>query len=276
MRADARCSQRQNREQRRKHRHGIDVGPHYAERHVISQDVKGRRIRGVQAQKPDRCRERGQKHRPCVVSKRLRDRRIFLEAAPHLNECARDDVDCIRDGYHHDDNRYTGVRGAEHRAEPACDPHCGNDREQEKDNDCHGPEKRSQENNRESRNDEKHDWQQHLVFGLRGILESPVDDDSAGHVIVHVRVARAGLLQNGVQIIGNLDHSGVLVLGQDESNRHSAHAPILRHEAPGDFRGAERDFPDSRKVGVGERARVVDERLDDQVILLRPAVVVVR
>ena len=273
--ADARRAQRENRKQRRQERQAVDEGAYYAERHAIAQDVKGRRIRGVQAQEPDPRRKRSQKHRPGVDAKRFGNRRIFLQTAPHFQENARDDVDGIRDGYHHDDDRHAGVCGAEHRADPACGPHGADDGEQENGDYSQGAEKRAQENNRETHDDEKHDWEQVLHVVLCGILESPFDDDGAGQVIGHVRVARSRLLQNGFQIIGYLDHRGVLVFGQDEGDGYSTHPPVAGDEASGDFLGAERDFPDSREVCVFQRARVVYERLDDQVVPLRPAVGVV-
>ena len=80
---DAARAQRQNREQRWQERHGVHESAQYAKRHVIAQDVKRRRIRGIQAEESNRRGDRGDKYRIGIDANRFDNRRVSVQTAPH-------------------------------------------------------------------------------------------------------------------------------------------------------------------------------------------------
>ena len=88
-------------------------------------------------------------------------------------------------------------------------------------------------------------------------------------------MARADLVQQGVEIVGDLDHCRIRVLGQREIDHQPGHASVTGDQTPGQVARVQRDLLDSSEVGIAERLRVIDERFDDQVVFDRLAVGVV-
>ena len=78
---------------------------------------------------------------------------------------------------------------------------------------------------------------------------------------------RAGLVQEAVQIVRNLDYRSVRVFRQDEVDGQPTHAPIVGDQASGELGRVERNVLDSPELRIAERVRVFDQRLDDQIIL---------
>ena len=116
----------------------------------------------------------------------------------------------------------------------------------------------------------KHDRYEGLKIIPCGVGEGAVHDDIPGQVIGDVRMVRSGLVQQGIEIIGNLDHRGVWVFGQDEIDCHPAHASVMGDQTPGNVDGVQRDRLDARQVCIAERPRVLDERPDNQIVLPEP------
>ena len=259
-------AQRKDREQRRQEGHGVDEGAQYAERHEIAEDAKGRRIRGIQAEEPDRGGGAGEEHRPGIAAQRFGNRLVLVEAAAHARESGADDVDRMRDGDGHHDDRHAGVDGIEHRADPAGEPHGGVDDEHEHDDEGQGAEHRAQQDGGGDHDHEEHDRRHGLQIILRRLGEGAIHDHVAGQVVGSVGMARAGLVQEGVEIVGDLDHCRVRVLGQREIDHQSGYATVMGDKTPGHVGRVQRNLLDSSEVGVAERLRIVDQRLDDQIV----------
>ena len=83
---------------------------------------------------------------------------------------------------------------------------------------------------------------------------------------------RAGFVQRSAEIVGYLGERGIGVLGQGEVDREPGHAPVVGDQPSGELDRAERDPLHSREVGIRERRRALDQRLDDELVLGRLAV----
>ena len=77
---------------------------------------------------------------------------------------------------------------------------------------------------------------------------------------------RARLVQDAVQVVGNLDHRGVLVVRQDKVDYQSPDPTIQGYEATGNFDFVEGDGFHAGQFRIAQRAGVYHERLDDQVV----------
>ena len=65
-------------------------------------------------------------------------------------------------------------------------------------------------------------------------------------------MARAGLDQKCVEIIGDLDHRSVRVLGQGEIDHQPGHPTVMGDQAPGDVDCVQRDRFNSGQPGFFE------------------------
>ena len=88
-------------------------------------------------------------------------------------------------------------------------------------------------------------------------------------------MTRPRFRQNAVQVVGDLDHRRVRVVGQGERDGHAADLPVICHQPPGQVGSIERDGFDPRQLVVAQLQRVDHERPDDQVVLERLAMGVV-
>ena len=88
-------------------------------------------------------------------------------------------------------------------------------------------------------------------------------------------MAGAGLVEQRVQVVGDLDHRGVHRVGEEEVDHHPAHASVARNQPSRGFHGVQRDRLDFRQLFVAQELGAVDERSDGQVIAERLAVGIV-
>ena len=231
--------------------------------------MKRRRIRGIQGEEPARGRDRREKNGPGIAAQRFDNRLISTQTPAHTRQSGRDYVDGIRHCNRHDDDRYPGIGGIEHRTGPTGEPHGRVDGEHNHDNGDQGAEYGSQKNAGQQRDDKEYEWYEFFQIVLCDVGEGAIHDNVAGEVIGDVRMARAGLVQECVKIIGYLNHRGIRVFGQDEIDRHPGHASVMGDQAPGDSDRVQCDLFDSLQVGVTQRLRVIDERFDNQVVAER-------
>ena len=108
-----------------------------------------------------------------------------------------------------------------------------------------------------------------------GVGERAVQRNVAGHVVVDAGMAVAGLLENAFQMVGNFHHRGVDVFRQGELDHQTRDLAVAGDKPSRDFSGVQRDISDSFQIGVGQRAGILDERLNDQLVAVRPAVRIV-
>ena len=228
--------------------------------------MERRRIGRVQAEKTDDRRQRGQEHRIDIGVERPRDGGVLLHPVAHAVQGGGDDVDRVRDRHGHDDDRDPGVGGAEHRPQPTRDAHRGVDDEHEQDREGDRAVQGSEKEGRGRDDDEEYHRPQDLEVVLRGVRKGAAHDHVAGHVVGDVRMLRARLIQGAVQVVGNLDHRGVLVVRQDKIDCQSPDPSVQGYETSGNFDFVEGDGFHAGEVRVAQRAGILHERLDDQVV----------
>ena len=85
-------------------------------------------------------------------------------------------------------------------------------------------------------------------------------------------MAGAGLFENPFEIIGNLDHRGIRVVGHGETDHQTRHLAVARDQAAGNVGGVQCDRFGPRQIGIFERLRVFDQRLYDEFVFARFAV----
>ena len=85
-------------------------------------------------------------------------------------------------------------------------PHGSVDGKHEHGDDGRCAENRAQKQGRDGHDDEEYDWRQRLEIIRGGFGERVVQGDVTGHVIVDAGMARAGLVEEQVEILGDLDH----------------------------------------------------------------------
>ena len=169
-------------------------------------------------------------------------------------------------GDHHDDYGHPRVRGAEHNAAPAGEPHGGIDDEHDHGNDGQRAGGRAQKQDRSAYDDDEHDRRQRLQVVLRGIGKGAVHYHVACEMVGDVRMPCSGVAQDRTEIVGYFNDGLIRVLRQDEVDGHACRASIVGNQAPGDFGGFQRDPFNARRFGVAQRPRVLDERRDNQVV----------
>ena len=67
-----------------------------------------------------------------------------------------------------------------------------------------------------------------------------------------IRIARPGFIQQGVEVIADLEDRGVRIFGQDEVDRQPAYAAVMGNQTPGNVDGVQSDRLDSLQVAIIE------------------------
>ena len=187
-----------------------------------------------------------------------------------------DHVDGIGDRYDHDDERHAGAGGAEHHASPARDPDGRADGEHQHGDDGRCTGHRAQEKDRQTDDDEEYDRRQGPQVTHGGLAEGAVERNVAGHVIVDAGMTRASVFQERVQELADLPHRQVVVLREHEVDHHPSRAPVIGDQPPDEIHGTHGDRLDAGEIEIAQRARILDQRRDDQIVLAeRLAVAVV-
>ena len=90
-----------------------------------------------------------------------------------------------------------------------------------------------------------------------------------------IGMAGAGLFEKPVEIIGNLDHRGIRVVGHGETDHQTRHLAVARDQAAGYVGGVQCDRFGPRQIGIVERLCVLDQRPDDEFVFAPFAVGIV-
>ena len=162
--------------------------------------------------------------------------------------------------------------GIEHDPEPAGETHGRVDREHQHDNDRDRPQDGSQEEGRHACDDGKHDRDQGLHVIPGGVREGTVQRHVPGQVVGHVRIAVASPVEKMMEMVGDFEHRRIRVLRQGKVDHEPGHRSVVRNQAPGDLGCVQRDIPDPLEIRVRQGIRVIDQRLDSQVVPVGPAV----
>ncbi len=116
---------------------------------------------------------------------------------------------------------------------------------------------------REDHDDEEHDWRQRLKIIRGGFGERVVQGDVAGHVIVDAGMACPGVAEERFEMLGDLGHSLVTVLGENEIDHHPGCTSVTGNQPPDDLDCIQSNRLNAGQIGVAQHTGVLDEWGDD-------------
>ena len=234
-------------------RHRIDERAQTAERHHVAHDPEGRHVREIEAEEPDRRRERGQENRPDIDPQGLNRRLPAVQAPAQARRHSLEHMHGMRNGDRHQHEQRSTTLAEEPHAGPADKAHRGGEDGNQHDDDGERAPERAQQNDGDDQHRSERGRRENAHILVDRLAHGAVEDEFAGEVVVDGRMFLAGFRGRGVEEIGHFRLCRLPVLvGKRNADHQAGDTAVPGNEASGDFLGAERDLPDSREVPVAQ------------------------
>ena len=161
----------------------------------------------------------------------------------------------MRDRDRHQDEDGGSALTEQRHAGPAYEAHrCDDDGNDHQDDRNSSPD-RAQHQYGNQQHDPERDGSEELKFLVHRVAHGTIEGELASNVVVDGRILCPRLGCGVVEVVDNLypgQLSVIAIVGKRNTDNQPGYAAIPRNEAPGNFLGVERDFPNSSYVIVAQ------------------------